>query len=397
MTFAFVGAACLVALVIIELRIDEPILALRLLRDRSFRTINIASSMTYAGFFGMIFVLPLYLQSLRGYTAFQSGLAQSPQAVGIFLVSNLFGRRLYRTIGPRRLMVVGIALTSVITCCYSLVGLDTPLSSIAGLSFMRGLAVGMVFVSIQTAAYGTTSAVDMGRATSLFNTQRQIAYAGGIAVAATVIAARMPAAGDLAPAAEQLGAYQAGFLVVGLIMVPAAIVSWFLNDDDVAETRGLTRPNTEPPSSTRSRTRSSQPRSSQLGVERQQAHDAMVVGAEVAHEHSGDRFDVERAGGLHLLEVGPVLGAVEERLEHGEVAARQERDLVAGERFGAHPPDRRRCGTAWCRGTGRRASCPTTVGSVRRRSAGRDPTRGTPPRPAAPPTSRRCRSSGRTR
>ena len=122
LTFAFVGAACLVALVIIELRIDEPILALRLLRDRSFRTINIASSMTYAGFFGMIFVLPLYLQSLRGYTAFQSGLAQSPQAVGIFLVSNLFGRRLYRTIGPRRLMVVGIALTSVITCCYSLVG-----------------------------------------------------------------------------------------------------------------------------------------------------------------------------------------------------------------------------------------------------------------------------------
>ena len=143
-------------------------------------------------------------------------------------------------------MVVGIALTSVITCCYSLVGLDTPLSSIAGLSFMRGLAVGMVFVSIQTAAYGTTSVVDMGRATSLFNTQRQIAYAGGIAVAATVIAARMPAAGDLAPAADQLGAYQAGFLVVGLIMVPAAIVSWFLKDDDVAETRGLTRPNAEP-------------------------------------------------------------------------------------------------------------------------------------------------------
>ena len=246
LTFAFIGAACLIALVIVELRIDAPILALRLLRDRCFRTINIASSMTYAGFFGMIFVLPLYLQSLRGYSAFQSGLAQSPQAVGIFLVSNLAGRYLYRVIGPRRLMVVGIALTSVITCCYSLAGLDTPLSTIAGLSFMRGLAVGMVFVSIQTAAYGTTSVVDMGRATSLFNTQRQIAYAGGIAVAATVIAARLPAAGDLAPAAEQLGAYQAGFLVVGLIMAPAAIVSWFLNDDDVAETRGLTRAAPEP-------------------------------------------------------------------------------------------------------------------------------------------------------
>ena len=123
-------------LVIIELRIEAPILALRLFRDRCFRTINIASSMTYAGFFGLIFVLPLYLQSLRGYSAFQSGLAQSPQAIGVFLVSNLVGRRLYRAIGPRRLMVVGIARTSVITCCYALAGLDTPLSAIAALSFL---------------------------------------------------------------------------------------------------------------------------------------------------------------------------------------------------------------------------------------------------------------------
>ena len=144
--------------------------------------------MTYAGFFGLIFVLPLYLQSLRGYSAFQSGLAQSPQAIGVFLVSNLLGRRLYRAIGPRRLMVVGIALTSSITCCYSLAGLDTPLSTIALLSLLSRPAVGLVFVSIQTAAYGTTSVVDMGRATSMFNTQRQIAYAAGVAVAATVIA-----------------------------------------------------------------------------------------------------------------------------------------------------------------------------------------------------------------
>jgi len=242
LAFALVGATCLVALVVVELRIDAPILALRLLRDRSFRTINVASSMTYAGFFGLIFVLPLYLQSLRGYTAFESGLAQSPQAIGVFLVSNLLGRRLYRAIGPRRLMVVGIAVTSLITCCYALADLDTPLSTIAALSFSRGLAVGLVFVSIQTAAYGTTSVVDMGRATSLFNTQRQIAYAGGVAVAATVIAAQLPAAGDLAPAADQLVAYQAGFLAVGLVMAPAAIVAWFLKDDDVAETRGLAPP-----------------------------------------------------------------------------------------------------------------------------------------------------------
>jgi EmrB/QacA subfamily drug resistance transporter len=239
LSFALVGTACLVALIVIELRIPEPILTLRLLQDRLFRTINIAAALTYAGFFGMIFVLPLYLQSLRGYSAFESGLAQSPQAFGVFLVSNLLGKRLYRLIGPRRLMVVGTAATAGITCLYATAGLTTPLSTIAGFSFARGLAVGMVFVSIQTAAYATTSMADTGRATSLFNTQRQVSYAAGVALAATVIAAMLPAAGEAAAAADRLGAYQGGFLAVGLIMLPAAVISWFIDDDDVAATRGL--------------------------------------------------------------------------------------------------------------------------------------------------------------
>jgi EmrB/QacA subfamily drug resistance transporter len=237
--FAAVGLAAAVALIVIELRIPEPILTLRLFRDKLFRTINISAAMVYAGFFGMIFVLPLYLQTLRGYSAFESGLAQSPQAVGIFLVSNLFGKRLYRMIGPRRLMIVGTAATAGATCLFATADLTTPLSTIAGFAFLRGLSVGMVFVSIQTAAYATTSAADLGRATSLFNTQRQVSYASGVALAATVISAVLPASGDAASAADRLGAYQAGFLAVGLLMLPAVVVSWFIDDDHVAETRGL--------------------------------------------------------------------------------------------------------------------------------------------------------------
>jgi len=244
--FAAVGVSSLVALVVVELRVDRPMLALRLFRDRLFRTVNIASSTVYAGFFGLIFVLPLYLQTLRGFSAFQSGLAQSPQAFGVFLVSNLLGRRLYRVVGPRRLMVVGTAITATVTCAYAAAGLDTPLGAIAGLSFARGLSIGMVFVSIQTAVYATTSNADTGRATSLFNTQRQIAYASGVALAATVIAARLSTVGgDDAPAADRLGAYQWGFLVCGLVMVPGVVVSWFLRDSDVAATRGIV-PDDEP-------------------------------------------------------------------------------------------------------------------------------------------------------
>jgi EmrB/QacA subfamily drug resistance transporter len=236
---AALGLAIAIAAVVTELRVAQPALMLRLFRDRLFRNVNLAAALIYAGFFGQIFILPIYLQSLRDFSAFQSGLVQSPQAFGVFVISNLVGKRAYHAVGPRRLMVVGTGVAAVITCAFALVDLGTPLALIAGLSFGRGLSLGLVFVSIQTAVYATTSHADTGRATSLFNTQRQISYASGVAVAATVLAASLNGLGDDAPAIERLAAHQHAFLAVGLIMIPGVFVSWFVRDDDVAETRGL--------------------------------------------------------------------------------------------------------------------------------------------------------------
>ncbi|MEM1334217.1 MAG: DHA2 family efflux MFS transporter permease subunit [Actinomycetota bacterium] len=234
-----IGAAAFAGMIVIELRVDEPMVDLRLFRDRLFRWINVSATMVYAGFFGWIFVLPLYLQSLRGLSATESGLTQAPQAVGVFLVSNLVGKRLYRLVGPRRLMIVGGAITATITGSYVFVGLDTPTQLLAAGSFLRGASVGMVFVAIQTGVYASISQADTGRATSVFNTQRQISFATGVALAATIISAGVSAAGgDDAPAPERLDAYRFAFLAMGFVMLPTAITSWFVDDDAAAATRG---------------------------------------------------------------------------------------------------------------------------------------------------------------
>ena len=235
-----IGVVAVVALVVIELGLDQPLLQLRLFANRLFRIVNISASMVYAGFFGWVFVLPLYMQTLRGFSATQSGLVQAPQAFAVFVVSNLLGKRVYRVVGPRRLMIVGSAATAMITGAFALADLDTPLWILGTGSAFRGAAVGMVFVSIQTAVYASVSHADTGRATSLFNTQRQIAFAAGVALAASVIAAEVSAVGgDSAPAIDRLPAYQWGFLAMGLVMLPAAVASWFVHDEDVAATRGL--------------------------------------------------------------------------------------------------------------------------------------------------------------
>jgi len=235
-----VGAVALVALVRIELTTERPLLQLRLFSNRMFRTINIASAGIYAGFFGWIFVLPLYMQTLRGFSATESGLAQAPQATAVFIVSNLIGKRLYRVVGPRRLMIAGSLATAIFSGGFVFADLNTSIYVIGLGAFLRGASIGMVFVSIQTAVYADISNAETGRATSVFNTSRQISFAIGVALAASVIAARVSAVGgDSAPAIDRLPGYQFGFLAMGLVMLPAVIASFFIHDEDAAATRGL--------------------------------------------------------------------------------------------------------------------------------------------------------------
>jgi EmrB/QacA subfamily drug resistance transporter len=241
LTLAAVGVVALVVLIVVETRIPKPLLALHLLRDRLFRSVNISASMLYAGFFGLILILPIYLQSLRGFSAMTSGLVSSPQAFGVFLVSNLGGQRAYRRFGPRRMMSIGGGAAALVTCSFALIGLDTPLVLIAAMGLARGLAMGFVFIAIQTAVYARTSVADTARAASLFNTQRQVAYASGAALAATVLTGGLQGIAKEAPAIDRLPPHQWAFLAVGLLMIPAVFTSLTIRDDDVAETRGLAR------------------------------------------------------------------------------------------------------------------------------------------------------------
>lgn len=232
--------ACLAftALVVTELRIESPILHFRLYGERLFRTTNLSAVFLYAGFLAQIFLFTLYLQDLRGTSATTAGLTQSPQAIGVFVLSNLAGRRLYEVFGPRLMMVVGGSSAGIVTAAFALTDTATPLLVLGSMNFTRGLAMGAVFVSIQTAVYANVSNPDMAKATTLFNVQRQSANAIGVAIAASVLAALSPGAFDTAAtAAEGLDAYRASFLAAGLLFVPGVIVAARLRDADAAATR----------------------------------------------------------------------------------------------------------------------------------------------------------------
>ncbi|MDG2219328.1 MAG: DHA2 family efflux MFS transporter permease subunit [Acidimicrobiales bacterium] len=230
--------AALTALVQVERRVAEPVLALRLLTERLFRTCNLLGAFLYMGFVSQIFMLTLYLQRFRGYSALEAGLTSSSMPIGVLLFSNLVGGRLYQRVGPRRMLIVGTSGATVSTALFSLVGSVTPLPLIGGVMFVRGLFLGSVFLAIQAAVYVRVESVDLARAASLFNAQRQAATAIGVAVTATALAAFAPLGGvGAGSGAEGLAAYQSAFLVAGLMMAPAVLASTFIRDEDVAATR----------------------------------------------------------------------------------------------------------------------------------------------------------------
>jgi EmrB/QacA subfamily drug resistance transporter len=234
-----VGVTCFVLLTIVELRIPHPMLDLRLLGDRLFRAANIASFFSIGSFIGLIFLMPLYLQTLRGFTAQQSGLATFTQAIGVLIASQLVGRILYARVGPRRLMMFGLAMAAVVIVSFiPRLTLTSSLWNVRWLLFIRGLFMAFAFIPLQAASYATIRPQDTGRASSIYSTQRQMGTAVAVAILATVLKTRRAhhLAAGAAPAAAGLSAFHDAFYVTAILAVVSTIAAAFIRDSDAAGT-----------------------------------------------------------------------------------------------------------------------------------------------------------------
>lgn len=232
-----VGLVAAIAMTVVELRIPSPMLDLRLLHNRMFRQCNLVSMFSMGSFIGVTFVMPLYLQLLRGMTPLASGLTTFPQAFGIML-SSLIAGRVYARIGPRRLMSGGFFAAALTISLYTTLGLHTSLWLIRALMFGRGLCMGFAFVPMQAASYATIEPAQNGRASSIFSTQRQVGVSIGVAIMASILAAHMSL--SRVPGVDEVQRALTGIrlafgVAVGLAVI-SAVFAWFIRDEDAAGT-----------------------------------------------------------------------------------------------------------------------------------------------------------------
>ncbi len=179
----------LVALVIRELKASNPIVDLRALANRSFSAGVFLISLLGFVLYSSLVLLPIYLQTLLGYPAYNAGLALSPRGIGSLATTPLAGYLTSKT-DPRRLLLFGLILGSLTMFSLSGLNLNAGYWDILWPQVFQGVALSFLFIPLMALSMAGIPKEKMGNATSIFNLMRNIGGSVGIAVMTTFLARR---------------------------------------------------------------------------------------------------------------------------------------------------------------------------------------------------------------
>ena len=176
----------LVAFVIRELRARDPVVNLRVFKNRTYSAGVFL--MTVLGFvlYGSLLLVPIFLQTLLGYPALDAGIAMAPRGLGSFLMMPLVGTLLSR-LDPRKVLAVGLAGAAWSLYALSRLNLEAGYWDIFWPQFIQGAALALLFVPLTTATMDPIPKEQMGNATSMFNLMRNLGGSFGIAAATTYL------------------------------------------------------------------------------------------------------------------------------------------------------------------------------------------------------------------
>jgi len=187
LSVGFLSLAIFVAAeLIIANRGGQPLLDLRLFANGPFRAGIIANLFVIFSLFGGLFLFPLYLQNIRGLSAFQSGLILLPQALAA-MVSTIIGGRLVDRIGVRAVMIPGLLILAFATWQLTYISLFSPYGWLQLMFILRGIALGLTIQPLTVATLSEISPRQLAQASSISTVNRAVASSLGIAILATVV------------------------------------------------------------------------------------------------------------------------------------------------------------------------------------------------------------------
>ncbi len=180
LTGLIVGGTALLLFIIVELRSKQPLLELRVFRSSDFTRGILISWVTQIALFGSILLIPLFLQSIKQYTALETGLILLPQALSSAIFMPL-GGRLYDKLGARPLAIAGLSVITAALFMLSKITLDTGLPYIMTALAMVGAGMGMSMMAINTHVLASAPRHLVGRVTPLTTAAQQVMVSFAVA------------------------------------------------------------------------------------------------------------------------------------------------------------------------------------------------------------------------
>ena len=211
------GVALVATFVLRSLRIERPLLDVRLYANKAFAAASLTTFALGAALFGAMILMPLYFQIVRGEDAITTGLLLAPQGIGAAIAMAISGRMTERLGGGMTALIGGI-VTLVATVPFVLLASDTPYVVIEAAMVFRGIGIGLSMMPAMTAAFSVLRKDQVNDATPQLTTLQRVGGSIGTAVLSVVLQGHLVAAGNSSEA--MASAFGTTFLwVMGITLV----------------------------------------------------------------------------------------------------------------------------------------------------------------------------------
>jgi EmrB/QacA subfamily drug resistance transporter len=220
-----IGLALIAAFIVHGLRIDHPLLDLRLYRKPTFSSASIAMFCLGAALFGGMILLPYYWQQIRFESVAATGLLTAPQGLGAAIMMPLAGKLTDR-MGGGPLALTGVIVTTLATIPFALIGAHTSILGLSIVMFIRGMGIGLAFMPAMAAAFAALERSELSDATPQLNILQRVGGSIGTAVLAVVLQRALVGVHTLDGAAAAYGtAFWAATGITALAIIPCIVLT----------------------------------------------------------------------------------------------------------------------------------------------------------------------------
>jgi EmrB/QacA subfamily drug resistance transporter len=244
-----VSAALLAAFLLVETRVEAPLMPLRIFRSTTLAGANAVSVLLGGSFFAFIFIGTLYMQQVLGYSALKAGLAWLAASLTSVAFAGL-SQALVTRVSAKLVMAAGMAMIGGGVLWATQVSMHGNFwSTLAGPFIVVGIGTAFAFIPVSIAALAGIAKHEAGVASGLLNTSQQLGGAIGVAIASTIAATHASTLlhQGAIPAAALTSGFQWAFWACGIIGLAAVPVTFLLiRRDELATAVASTSQKSQP-------------------------------------------------------------------------------------------------------------------------------------------------------